>query len=85
MSEPKCYVVMHGTDAAHAVCVIDDSPKELLSEFLMDNVGEDIRTVGLVEAKRLLGVYLDRQQEKRLANGVQLDLEDTIAQKAEGK
>lgn len=50
-----CYVIMSGPDAAGGACVIDGTPKKDLANFLREGVGKEIRTVTVIEARRLLG------------------------------
>lgn len=75
-----CYVAMSGPDAASAVCVIDGTSKKELAKFLSDCVGYEIRTVNVVEARRLLGNHFSEPVKKQKAASEQLDIEDVLAE-----
>lgn len=77
-----CYVAMSGPDAAGAACVIDGTPKKELAQFLKDCAGYEIKTVNVVEARRLLGNHFsEKSKEKQKAvPSQQLDFEDAIAE-----
>jgi len=83
-SAAKCYVVMCGEDAAGACIVIDGTPKKDLAKFLRENVGDDICTVTVAEARVLLGNYFSQKAKQKAVEPVQLDIVDAI-EKAEAQ
>jgi hypothetical protein len=70
----QCYVVMSGLDSASACCVITGSPKKMVQDFLAEYVGEDIRRVRVIEARRLLSKHFEETSGAVEPGDVQLDL-----------